>query len=250
VVAANIDIAFIVMGLDADFNVRRLTRYLTLAHASGAQPVVLLTKAGSCTSLDERLRAARATAGSAAVEAIDVITGIAADAPARYLATGATAALLGSSGVGKSTLLNYLLGGEHARTAETRAADGKGRHTTTHRELFEVPTGGAIIDTPGMRELALWCDEEALGAAFGDVTSLAAACRFRDCRHLHDPGCAVRRAIEDGQLAPDRVELFEQLRDEVDRGQARREEWRHRAAGRAGSKMAREAMRTKYGRLR
>jgi ribosome biogenesis GTPase / thiamine phosphate phosphatase len=248
VVAANIDVAFIVMGLDNDFNLHRLERYLALAHASGAAPVVLLTKAGAAAELDRRMSDAESTARSVPVHAIDVIAGIATDVPERYIGEGVTAALLGSSGVGKSTLLNHLLGRQEARTLPTRVGDDKGRHTTTYRELFQLPAGGCIIDTPGMRELALWCDADALRATFDDVAIFAAQCRFRDCRHEDEPGCAVERAIAEGALDPARADHFSQLQREMEQGREQRRTWERRAKERLGGRITRQAMRHKYGR--
>jgi len=250
VVAANFDVAFVMMGLDQDFNLHRLERYLALAHASGAAAVVLLTKAALATAHDRQVREAQAIARSIPVHAIDVIAGMSTDVPRLYMGEGVTAALLGSSGVGKSTLLNHLLGREQARTAPTRAGDDKGRHTTTQRELFRLPAGGCIIDTPGMRELALWCDDDALQTTFDDVAGFAAQCRFRDCRHGDEPGCAVRRAVDDGLLDPGRAERFDRLQHEMDHGRARRQAWERHAQERLGGRITRQAMRLKYGRDR
>jgi ribosome biogenesis GTPase len=248
VIAANIDIAFIMMALDHDFSPRRLERYLALTSASGADAVVLLTKAAEASSIDDNLREASAIARSTPVHAIDVLAGISDDVPARYLRDGVTAALLGSSGVGKSTLLNHLLGGEQARTTPTRAGDDKGRHTTTQRELFRLPEGGCVIDTPGMREVALFCDRDSIFATFDDVACVAEACRFRDCRHRDEPGCAVRMAIDAGALDAARVASFDTLLDESQLGSADRRARERRAAERLGGRLVREAKRHKYGR--
>jgi len=247
VVAANIDIAFIMMALDHDFSPRRLERYLALASASGAGAVVLLTKAAEATSIDDNVREAASIARSTPVHAIDVVAGISDDVPARYLHEGVTAALLGSSGVGKSTLLNHLIGHELARTTPTRAGDDKGRHTTTQRELFRLPGGGCVIDTPGMREVALSCDADALHVTFDDVARVAEACRFRDCRHRDEPDCAVRRAVDAGELDAARVASFDTLLDESRVGGADRRARERRAAERLGGRLGREAKRHKYG---
>jgi ribosome biogenesis GTPase len=247
VVAANVDVVFLLMGLDRDFNVHRLSRYLALGRASGAEPVVFLTKAASAADREHQVAMARRAAGRIAVHAIDVVDGVGADEPGKRLGPGITAALLGSSGVGKSTLLNHLLGRDVAPTGSLSAAFGKGRHTTTHRELFEVPSGGAIVDTPGMRELALYCDEDDISAVFEDVANAADGCKFRDCRHRDEPGCAVRAAIDRGALDSDRAREFEKLSDEVVRErQARR--LSDKTRGRRAAKLVRDVMRVKYGR--
>jgi ribosome biogenesis GTPase len=248
VVAANFDVAFVLMSLDRDFSLRRLERYLALTAASGADAVVLLTKAARATSLDDQVREATSIARSSAVHAIDVIGGISADVPGQYLREGVTAVLLGSSGVGKSTLLNHLLGGDHAQTTPVRAGDDKGRHTTTHRELFRLPAGGCVIDTPGMRELALHCDADALRATFDDVAHVAERCRFRDCGHREEPDCAVRLAVESGDLDGERVASFAALLQETQPGGAERRTRERRAQERLGGRLVREAKRHKYGR--
>ncbi len=215
VVAANVDVAFVLTGLDGDFNLRRIERYLTLVGESGARAVVLLTKAGGCAPRDERVSQAKAVAPGADVHAIDVVDGIAEDAPLAYLGPGVTAAVLGSSGVGKSTLVNHLMGRGVAKTNEVRERDDRGKHTTTRRELFVLPGGGAIIDTPGMRELAVWGDAGSLEASFPDVVELSAACRFRDCRHRAEPGCEVRAAIGRGALTEARLASYSSLAAEI-----------------------------------
>jgi ribosome biogenesis GTPase len=243
VIAANVDVALILMGLDADYNLRRLERYLTLAHQSATRPVVLLTKAGLCDQREERVLEVQHIAGPVPVHAIDVVSGLEPEAARAHVTPGITAALLGSSGVGKSTLANYLLGYERVRTNPVRAHDQRGRHTTTHRELFFLPGGGALVDTPGMRELRLWADESALDETFADVAELARRCRFRDCRHDGEPGCAMKDTLSDA-----RIEHYRALRREIDAHELRRSEHQHRAAGRRFSRQAREVLRAK-GRL-
>ena len=250
VVAANVDVVFLLTGLDDDFSLRRIERYLTLAHASGAIPVVLLTKAG-LRSEDDRaacVAAAREVAGSVPVHAIDVLDGIEAGVPYAYVKEETTVAVLGLSGVGKSTLVNHLLGEGRARTGIVSAHDGTGLHTTTWRELFFLPKGGAVIDTPGMRELQLWADDEALDAAFEDVRTLAGRCKFNDCRHAGEPGCAVREACESGAISPERLESYQDLQREIHRHAARRDARDRRANERTHARLVRKVMKQKYGR--
>ena len=218
-VAANIDVVFLVCGLDGDFNLRRLERYLTLAAESGAAPVVVLNKSDICAAAESRRAEATAVAGSAPVVLLSAREGGGIEALDAFLGNGRTVALLGSSGVGKSTIVNRLLGEERMATAEVRAADSRGRHTTTHRELLPLPRGGALIDTPGMRELQLWAGGDSVGQAFADIAVLAEGCRYRDCSHSGEPDCAVAEALANGSLAADRWESFRKLA-----GEARRHE--------------------------
>lgn len=215
VVAANVDVAFLVASLNANLNPRRLERYLVTTHESGAKPVIVLTKADLAEFLDEDVAEIEAIASGAPVLAISAITGQGLDTLDVWLQPGQTAVLLGSSGAGKSTLLNVLAGEERMATREVRAADDRGRHTTTHRELVLLPSGALILDTPGMRELGLWDADEGVSATFADIEELATQCRFRDCGHGEEPGCAIQAALEDGRLDPGRLYNFEKLQAEL-----------------------------------
>jgi ribosome biogenesis GTPase / thiamine phosphate phosphatase len=240
VVAANVDVVFLTAGLDGDFNVRRLERYLTLGWESGASPVVVLTKADLCDDVEAVLLEVESIAIGVPVHAVSNVTGEGVDALAPYLAEGRTVAALGSSGVGKSSLVNRLAGEELMAIGELRA-DGKGRHTTTNRQLLLLPGGGIFLDTPGMRELRLWESEEGLATTFDDVTAAAARCRFSDCSHEREPGCGVRAALADGSLDPERYESWRKLQNELRwlalkqdarlRSEARKE-WRRRERSR------------------
>ena len=221
VVAANIDLVFVAMALDGDFNLRRLERYLAVAWTSGAEPIVLLTKADKCEDIEGRLLAVESVAPGVTSHAISARSGYGIDGVAALLTSGRTAAVLGSSGVGKSTLINALLGTELLDTGEIREDDSRGRHTTTHRQLIVLPGGACIVDTPGMRELGLW-EGDGLESTFADIDELANACRFSDCRHDREPGCAVRSAIADGTLPAERLLAQRKLEREAAATEARR----------------------------
>jgi len=212
VIAANIDVAAVVCGLDGDFNLRRLERYLVLAAASGAEPLVVLNKADLCAELGQRVAAVTSLAPAAYLVVLSARETV---EPLRPLVAGRTVALLGSSGAGKSTIVNALVGAERQATAEVRTADSRGRHTTTSRMLIPLPGGGAIVDNPGMRELQLWAAEDSLDEVFGEIAALAAQCRFRDCTHAAEPGCAVRAALESGGLDPARWPAYRKLEAEL-----------------------------------
>jgi ribosome biogenesis GTPase len=213
VLAANVDSAFLLAGLDDDFSLRRLERYITIAWESGAQPIIVLTKADLSLEVDEAVLAVETVAIGVPVHPISNVTGDGLAALDSYLQPGCTVVLLGSSGVGKSTLLNRLAGEEVMLTREV-AADGTGRHTTTHRELVQLPGGGMVIDTPGLRELQFW--EGDLTAAFEDLEALALECKFRNCAHISEPGCAIQTAVDDGTLELDRLRSWRKLQRELE----------------------------------
>ena len=212
VVAANVDTVFICMALNYDYNLRRLERYLTISWDSGAQPVVVLTKADLCADLPQKLAEVSLTSAGCPVVVSSALNQEGLEQVRQLTAPGKTVAFIGSSGVGKSTLINYLLGEARLATAEI-GQNEKGRHTTTHRELYVLPGGGLVIDTPGMRELQL--ENGDLSRAFEDIEALAQECRFRDCTHSGEPGCAVQRAIEDSTLTPSRLESYHKLQREL-----------------------------------
>jgi ribosome biogenesis GTPase len=214
-IAANIDLVFLVSGLDGDFNLRRLERYLTLAAESGASPVIVLNKADLCPDLPSRRAEAESVAAGAPVMCCSAGPGDGLDSIARFLGPGRTVALLGSSGVGKSTIVNRLLGEERLRTREVRESDSRGRHTTTHRELVPLPAGGALIDTPGMRELQLWAGQDSVDQAFDEIAAVATGCRYRDCTHTGESGCAVEAAVSTGQISPERWASYRKLTAEA-----------------------------------
>jgi ribosome biogenesis GTPase len=223
VVAANIDTVFLVMGLDGDYNPRRLERYLLLARESGAVPVVLLSKADLTTTLEDAVAEIRQLAVSVPVHAVSVVSGLGLDHVRSYMAVGRTGALLGSSGAGKSTLVNALVGEALLPTQEVRASDSRGRHTTRHRQLIVLSGRGLLIDTPGMRELQLWDASQTTRDSFEDVAALAAACHFADCRHRDEPRCAVKLAVKEGQLPELRLASYLKLQDELDTLGARKD---------------------------
>lgn len=213
VVAANVDILFVCMALNADFNLRRLERYLSLGWESGATPVVLLTKADLCCDLEERLSLVEDVSIGVDVIAVSAREDDGLKEIEPYLVAGTTLAFVGSSGVGKSTLINALLGEDRIKTGDLRGND-TGRHTTTHRELIVLSGNVVVIDTPGMRELGVWDVGDGISFAFSDIEELARACRFADCTHQTEPGCAVRAALERGDLAPDRLASYLKLKAE------------------------------------
>jgi ribosome biogenesis GTPase / thiamine phosphate phosphatase len=216
VMAANVDTAFLIAGLDHDFNLRRLERYLAMAWESGAAPVIVLNKADVAGDAEARRREVEQIATGVPVHVISSKYGSGLDALAPYLLSGRTIALLGSSGVGKSTLINRLLGTERQRTRDVREKDSRGRHTTSYRELVPIAGGALLIDTPGMRELQLWDAGEGVQETFDDIRTLSAGCYFSDCRHDSEPRCAVKAAVEDGRIAADRLANYLKIQRELE----------------------------------
>jgi len=250
VVAANIDLVLIVTGLDHDFNVRRLERYLALTWSSGAEPVIVLNKADVCDDVASRVADATLVAPGVTVRVLSARDGTGIESLEPLLEPGKTVALLGSSGVGKSTIVNALLGYERQQTGDVRADDQRGRHTTTMRELLVMPSGALLIDSPGMRSVGMWDVEEGLGDVFADIDEFAAGCRFNDCAHGDEPGCAVRRAIADGDLPRARLESQRKLARESAALAARIDpiaRAAHRRRWTAIHKSVRIHMRSKYG---
>ncbi len=215
VVAANVDTLFLMSGLDSNFNLRRIERYLTLVWKSGVRPVIVLNKADLCLQTESCIAAVASIAGDVPIHSISAIENRNIGELTPYLSAGQTVALVGSSGVGKSTLINTLLGTQRLLTGATREFDGKGRHTTTSRELIFLPQGGIMIDTPGMREIRLWADEDDLGETFPDIEDYIAQCRFRNCSHSGEPGCAIQEAVSQGVIDPKRLKNYLRMKSEI-----------------------------------
>ncbi len=211
IMVANVDYLLIVMGLDSDFSIPRLERYIALAFQSDVQPVIVLNKADVVLDTTEFTAAVAAVADGVPVCLVSAVTGAGMDQLLPYVSNGKTVVLLGSSGAGKSTITNYLLAAAAQPTQGLRERDGRGRHTTTHRQLFMLPTGGYLIDTPGMRELALVSEEEAAADAFGDIDELATQCRFTNCDHEKSAGCAILAAVASGEVEAERFERYLKL---------------------------------------
>ena len=221
IVGANIDAVFLLTSLNHDFSLRRIERYLVIAWESGANPIIVLSKSDLCDRVAEAIAEVQTVARGVPIHAISVVTGDGLEDVAQYFKRGQTVALLGSSGVGKSTLINHLAGVDHLKVQTVREHDDRGKHTTTHRELVLLSGGGLVLDTPGMRELQLWDGDESLQLVFDDIEALAALCLFSDCRHQDEPRCAVREALTAGTIDAGRYQSYEKLQKELNY-QARR----------------------------
>lgn len=216
VMIANVDTVWIVSGLDQDFNIQRIERYLALVLGSGAESVLILNKSDICIELEDRIKEVKKVAPTIPIHTISAELNEGLEELFQYLGNGKTVALLGSSGVGKSSIINRLLGFNRQKVGSVREADSHGRHITTYRELIMLPKGGMIIDNPGMRELQLWSEDEDIDEVFDDIEVLSGGCKFRNCTHINEPGCAVKKAIENGDLDLRRYQHYLKLKKEIE----------------------------------
>ena len=242
IVAANVDVVFVVCGLDEDFNLHRIERYLARIWASGAAPALILNKADLCEDAGGRLREVEARCAGVPIHVTSALHSEGLAALRASINPGMTAAFVGSSGAGKSTLINAFLGEQRMATGETRASDGRGCHITTHRQLVLLPAGGRLLDTPGMRELQL-LDDDGLDMVFDDIAERSAQCRFTDCRHDQEPGCAVKAAVAEGALASERLEHFQKLEREAQANERRHDKRLQRQSERVWGQLHDEAAR-------
>lgn len=241
VLASNIDVVFVLHGMDTELNLRRIERSLVLAFDSGAQPAVVLTKADLAPDAGEWADRVRPVLHDVEAHVTSAMTGLGIDGLAAYSSGNRTIALLGASGAGKSTLVNALVGEDVATTGEVREGDAKGRHTTVTRQLIPLPNGGAIVDTPGLRGLGLWDADAGVDLAFPDITALVENCRFRDCTHEHEPGCAVKEAVDGGMVASRRLDSWRRLQTELADLATRQEEQRRASSSEPGRTRGRRA---------
>jgi len=223
IAGANVDTVFLITSLNQDFSLRRIERYLIIAWESGAHPIIILSKSDLCDRVADSINEVQSVARGVPIHAISVVTGSGLHDIAQYFRRGLTIALIGSSGVGKSTLVNHLAGADLLKVQTVREDDDRGRHTTTHRELVLLPAGGLVLDTPGMRELQLWDGDESMQLVFDDIESLAGRCVFSDCRHRDEPRCSVREALTAGTIDTERYQSYEKLQKEL-KYQARRKD--------------------------
>jgi ribosome biogenesis GTPase / thiamine phosphate phosphatase len=236
VVAANVDSVFLVHAIDSPLRARRLERELVVVHDSGALPAVVMTKVDLVTDPEARLAPVRHTVGDVPVHAVSTITGVGLDGLESAMAPGCTVALIGPSGAGKSTLINRLAGSELLATAAVRESDQRGRHTTVARELVLLPSGAILVDTPGLRSVGLWDADQGFEEAFADIETLASGCRFDDCRHRSEPGCAVLAAVGSGELDGQRLQAYLRLDVELDELAGREVERQREARRRANQR--------------